>query len=103
MRDALAEAVEIIDVVEFAEVLRVLDAEHYADFAGGFDAVEARGRFDALEPVVVASEEGVVAGEELKRFEVGVGAASADRDVENVDAGLFEGGVVVGGEIFGIA
>jgi hypothetical protein len=68
-----------------------LHAEQDADFAGSLNAIEASRGFDAFEPIVVACEERVVAREELDGFEVSVRAAGADSDVEDVDAGLFEG------------
>src|SRR5580658_10543474 len=83
-------------------MLCVLHAQQDSNFARGFDAVKPSGSFDAFEPVVVTREKRVIAGEKLQRFEISVSAASADSDMEDVDAGLFERRVIVGSEIFRI-
>ena len=48
-------------------------------------------------------QETVIAGEEFQRFKVSIGTARADGDVENINAAILVGGVVLGGEIVWIA
>ena len=97
LRDALAAAVELVDVGGGAEVFGVLQADEDAELSGLFGLAEIGGGVDALELVGMGLDESVPAVYVTNRLGIDVAGKEADGGVEDCGAGVFET-LEIGGE-----
>ena len=97
LRDALAAAMEFVDVGGGAEVFGVLQADEDAELSRLFGLAEIGYGVDALELVGVGLDERIPAVDVANRLGIDVAGEEADGGVEDCRAGILEA-LEIGGE-----